>query len=424
MIANHPRIQFVLMLLLFLPLFFLLDGSIFNDPAFYYSSGNYLITLPLPTAVPVCFLAVFLMIRIDKVRASAGFIFSFFLLMMLAVLLQGGENRLEALELGKFILLIQCLLPAFGLVVGQSYCSCGKSWCRYETAMLCVLVLIVPLELAATWLQGTASLTPYLYAFSIYQHLEYVPVLLVGMFLLTMPFLYGERKYRFLLLLLSPMMGIYAAASMSITAMLLLAAAVICLAAVAFTKRDRGFGIAVMAACLLAMSVYMYTPPSRGHSHSLPAESQTVSVVDSGSPLIVDDHVYNWGIYWHGLWKSATSVLFGHDERLDTGAVPSAQNYFLDMAYNFGLISLVPLMLLLLYSCRQLRHALRHGKLSENTWALAVLVLFLVFVDNAFNVGLRQPYPGILTFFFWGMLLNQLSERVEQDESVESNAAK
>jgi hypothetical protein len=29
----------------------------------------------------------------------------------------------------------------------------------------------------------------------------------------------------------------------------------------------------------------------------------------------------------------------------------------------------------------------------------------MVIVDNSFKVGMRQPYPGILTFFLWVLLL-------------------
>jgi hypothetical protein len=36
------------------------------------------------------------------------------------------------------------------------------------------------------------------------------------------------------------------------------------------------------------------------------------------------------------------------------------------------------------------------------------VVLFLILTDNSLKVGMRQPYPGILTFFFWGVLLSRL----------------
>ena len=39
----------------------------------------------------------------------------------------------------------------------------------------------------------------------------------------------------------------------------------------------------------------------------------------------------------------------------------------------------------------------------------AAVVLYLVVVDNNFKVSFRQPYPGIITFFLWGLLIQQMS---------------
>jgi drug/metabolite transporter superfamily protein YnfA len=40
---------------------------------------------------------------------------------------------------------------------------------------------------------------------------------------------------------------------------------------------------------------------------------------------------------------------------------------------------------------------------------LTLVVLFLVLIDSNFKVTLRQPYPGVFTFFLWGLLLAKLS---------------
>lgn len=39
---------------------------------------------------------------------------------------------------------------------------------------------------------------------------------------------------------------------------------------------------------------------------------------------------------------------------------------------------------------------------------LAVIVLYLVVVDSNFKVTLRQPYPGIFSYFLWGMLVSSI----------------
>jgi len=52
----------------------------------------------------------------------------------------------------------------------------------------------------------------------------------------------------------------------------------------------------------------------------------------------------------------------------------------------------------------------RHTILSHsNLLELVVVVLFLVLIDNSMKVGLRQPYPDIITFFLWTVLLSRLA---------------
>jgi len=41
---------------------------------------------------------------------------------------------------------------------------------------------------------------------------------------------------------------------------------------------------------------------------------------------------------------------------------------------------------------------------------LTGVVLFLLVIDNSLKVGLRQPYPGIITFFLWAVVLYRLAK--------------
>jgi len=39
---------------------------------------------------------------------------------------------------------------------------------------------------------------------------------------------------------------------------------------------------------------------------------------------------------------------------------------------------------------------------------LTGVVLYLILIDNNLKVTLRQPYPGILFAFLWGIFLNKI----------------
>lgn len=46
---------------------------------------------------------------------------------------------------------------------------------------------------------------------------------------------------------------------------------------------------------------------------------------------------------------------------------------------------------------------------SPELMSITIVVLYLLFVENMLKVGMRQPYPGIFTFFLWGILISKLS---------------
>ncbi len=98
----------------------------------------------------------------------------------------------------------------------------------------------------------------------------------------------------------------------------------------------------------------------------------------------------------------------GHATPPDRIKNPSAHNYYLDFAYNFGLLALLPLAVLLAITLTALWKRRRQLLRSPPLLGLTAAVLFLVLLDNSLKVGMRQPYPGIFTFFLWGVLLSNL----------------
>jgi len=122
-----------------------------------------------------------------------------------------------------------------------------------------------------------------------------------------------------------------------------------------------------------------------------------------------------WQYYYEGITKNVKSMLLGHAERPNRVLYPSARNYYLDFVYNFGLLAILPLCGLIFYTLRKQVNVivvLRRNKkyLNIGTFVLSSVVFFLLIVDNALNVSLRQPYSGIFTFFLWGLLINKLSQ--------------
>lgn len=411
---NRSKIQVGVLFCLVLPVFFQLSGNIiFDDPSMYFNSDGILTRLPLPISVIACFSGLALLIRFKMARLSGGILFSLFITMTISTFIVSMESRTG--ELGKFILLMQFILPVFSLLLGQSYILPQHHKFRFEAIFLYVLVFIVPLEILATLIQGTGILTPYLYVFSIYQHFQYMPVIFVGLYFLALLSLFEHKNMRVLLLWLAPFIGVYAVASLSTLAIAMVLAGAGCVLFTPFRKSYGRFGT-MMALLLITFlfpySIVMTSNVSFIHKFSSGIEQS----VEQGTPRNLQARLRYWKFYTEGILESPRNFMFGHEQAPSRDRAPSAHNYYLDLVYNFGFISLLPFIFLIVHTLSKLYQRIRTTTIPLDLLGLAALVLFFVLIDNSLKVGFRQPYPGIIMFFLWGVLLNRLSNGSNQNE--------
>jgi len=116
------------------------------------------------------------------------------------------------------------------------------------------------------------------------------------------------------------------------------------------------------------------------------------------APKNLAQRIAYWKFYAEEILSSPKSAVLGHVAPPDRTKYPSAHNYYLDFAYNFGIVPLLPLLGLIGLTLLGVRRQWQSVKTSMPLLGLTAVVLFLLLVDNSFKVGMRQPYPGILTF--------------------------
>ncbi|MEW9902629.1 hypothetical protein [Pseudomonas putida] len=418
---TQRNVLLLVALAIFFPLFFQFRGGVFDDPSIAFSSGGVLQLLPIPLSVIACYLGIVLLGAYSGARLALLSLFFVFIGMLLTSLLFGlnttGEDR------QKLILLFQYILPMFALVLGQQYGNREHSLEQLARAALVVLLAVVPLQLLVTVLHTQLVLSPSVYFFSIYQHLLYVPVLFVALFILALFTQWGEARGQITLHLLATLMGGYVILSWSLLAGGLLVLGIGCFIAqqVALGRRCRSVlplvGMVLSGALLAAMYV-----------HSIwPAESSvTVSeAVWQGGAILEGRFGYSerWAFYVEGVWSTWTSALLGHEQAPARELHPSALNYYLDFAYNFGLLGLMPLVLLVLYSLVAVGRQWQAFRIRPAIAGLASVVFFMLLLDSMFKVGLRQPYSGVIMFFLWGVLLAVISPSGMQHASDNNKAA-
>lgn len=393
--------------LLLTPLFIQLNGSVFRELAHDYDTAGVLMQLPIPLSVIAVYGGILVLGGYARARIALTILFATFTLMLVSsVMLASGEGVQEQ---AKLILIIQFVLPMFALVLGQLY---GKDLAPHQAmaqTFFWVLAVLVPAQLIATWAQGKIVLTPYLYLFSIYQNLQYVPSIFVAAYLLVLCSLWDIREYRSRLFVLGVMMGLYAAASVSSLAMLALVAGVAGFALRAGLQRSGAPRVLGALALAVTMLTFGYFTFASGRTifadkyHSAAADTAIVAL-----PQNVVERLAYWRFYGGSILSEPYTAALGHPAPPDRKKHPSAHNYYLDFSYNFGLIALLPLLTLIGFTLAAIWRKRREILASGPLLGLTCAVLFLVLIDNALKVGMRQPYPGIMTFFLWGVLLSRL----------------
>jgi hypothetical protein len=408
-LRHRATLLYAIGLLLVLPVFFQFNGGLFQDAAFVFDSGGVISRLPFPVSVLALFGGVALLGNYVAATQTLTVLFFTAISFMIASLSAAQGN--STFEGAKLILLAQFMLPMFGLILGQMYGAAAQEP-FFERAALVVLLFIIPAQLAATWIQGYALMSPKVFVFSIYQHLLYFPMVIAALTMMIMPTIVTNGgRARLALSLLIPLLAVQIVATLSMSA---IAGFVMALAMlVFFVIRKRAWvwqtiGIALIA--VLAGAAYWPIVSANNLWKSVP-NVQMERSDEFARPVVtvIGQKVPYWRYYTRGIVESPGKFLVGHATPPDRARYPSAQNYWLDAAYNFGVIAVLPLFALLFWTGRSLWQ--RRGDVLDDPllFGAAMAAVSLLIGENMLKIGMRQPYPGIITFFIWGLLLARLN---------------
>ncbi|MBV6826570.1 hypothetical protein [Pseudomonas sp. PD9R] len=440
---RHPHqkikpVLFVIAFFLLLPVFFQLSNGIFTDASFYFSSGGILSILPIPFSIIMCGIGIVYLGELTKARLTITILLLTCLSVLLTTVLLGMDFK--SIENSKLILLAQYILPMCALVLGQQYGSRPGAITIMAKAFTLILLFTVPAQLMTTWAHGMNILSPSLFLFSAYQHLQYIPVIFAGAFLVAIFTLWEFPTYRLLLSALAGLMGAYISLSHSILAIGLLTFGLVCFSGRTILLRKNRLHASVTT--MLAVFILIVSASSNDSKLSkeklgvdTPStaqmnESDTTDTIDNAvlqipldthleipnivnkpeeevlqTPRNLTERATYLKFYINEIFQTPNSILLGHHEPPDRNVYPSAHNYYLDFIYNFGVLAIVPLLGLATFTIYSVIRNFPRVFSSSKIVGIVGVVLFLVFVDNMFKVGMRQPYPGIMTFYLWGVLL-------------------
>lgn len=421
---------------LLLPVFFQMTGRIFSDKAPMLDSGGDLLQLPIPISVIVCYGAIVILASYSRARESLSVVFLCFCLMILSAVLSTQHDA--GLQQAKIILLIQFILPMLALILGQIYAGALDAERNIARAWLYVAAIVIPLQVVATWLQELPYLAWYLYSFSVYQHLQYVPVVLICAYVLACFTLWQNITHRVVLIALAIPIGAYATLSLSVLSAGALIFGTITFVAYRYLHNwgsdktapfvlillmaSGGYLATEMVDHILKKEAVYYVGDNEIGRYKVGDYNTYFEMVEGmrgGNIQAVNDtapvgqkrfadRLEIWRFYIHEISGGIGELAFGHQSPPDRKRYPSAHNYYLDFVYNFGTLALMPILWLIAVTVWKSGRYWKEILAREDLFALTGVVLFLILIDNSFKVGLRQPYTAIVTFFLWGVLISRL----------------
>ena len=389
------------------PLFFQLSGGIYRDVFPIIDSFGVLSKLPLPLSIFVCIAARVFFARLWRKATIAIATAVGTLLVGLLSVWFAGDGMASAQR--KFLMLAQVCLPLIGLLLGQVLDDPRK---MVAQAFLVVVTIVVPLQLLATWLQGGLVLTHYVYLFSVYSHLQYVPLIMVCAYAFALTSLWDEQ--RIWLCIIALPMAVYLAASLSFLPIFAFVALIIVFAACRVWQHRRNLkliSLSLLLLVLIATAGLTYYGRLDGQRTSVegqqPLYSGKFKVLAEGKlPINVIERFADWTFFGRAIIANKTTLLIGHTQPMPREIRSSPHNFYIDIAYTFGLLGLLPIFGLIGYTGYLSWQ--RRKNLGESTWWLFAIVAYLVLIDSNFKVTLRQPYPGIFAYFLWGLLLSRI----------------
>lgn len=414
---HYKYVDFLAVLIgmgIILPVFFQIEGGIFRDTAMVFDSQGLIKKLPIPVSALVCVLGTFLLIvRHRKMFLALGSIFLYMIYIFLLVVIRGQYDNIW----NNVILLLQFTLPICALVLGLLYATIDNKLFILPKVFMFVIWLIVPAQLYCSLLESMASvggksstLFPSLYIFSIYQHLQYVPAIFASGFVFIMYSLGNDTRLRKWISIFAPIMAFYLFVSSSIVSIALFLFAIaswILFNSRKMTRKRCAKIIALVMLSLFVLSGYMYV----FRDYNMLKEKLTLL---QGRDLknirikgIVQRSIY-WEYYGRESTKDVKSFLMGNAKDTARRDNPSAHNYYLDFLYHFGFLSLLPFLVFIGATLYGIYRRRREIIATPGLMGITIVFLFLVFIENMFKVGMREPYPGIFTFFLWGILISKL----------------
>lgn len=389
---NNKRIINFFLFLIPVPIFFVIFDRFKNFEFKYLSETIIPINATeLSVQVPIsCLILPFLLLALlnnrNNISDTIYFISLSFFIALSSLTFTGRINFFN------FTNLVQFYIPLIAIICGEIVGYNNKLCERFKRYFIFIILIVMILQIIFSIYYETDYLNPNIFLFYIYQTEQYSSLAFILIFFI---FIHNRiiksenfMNYKIYLPIIILLTYVY----LSKNLLLFIYTISYFLFLLIFVKKNLIPKIIIFftAICLLWSSYDR--------------------IIFNISTFIESKNFY-YQTYFLEITKNIKNLLFGSNTIGELYVnMPGIFNYYLDFIYNFGLIAITPLFLLIFLTIKNTYIKRKSLIINQKNLALFFVVILVLFVDSFLKVSLKQPYIGIILMFIWGVYYSQLKK--------------
>ena len=340
--------------------------------------------LPLPISIIFLPIIVLALLKTFKVKIiSIYFFVTSFIFAIFSVI------YLSRLTFINFLNFSQFYLPMLALIAGELCSNNTRLKIYFFKYLFWTSIIIIVSQINYSIFQDNLYLNNYLFKLNVYQNYDYSSsVFCVGLFSILLYLgdkaLYS-KKLNYYIITFVLLAYIYIVGSIHLYILLILYSIVI----LYFINFNILKNIKLITILFITTNFFIYN-------------------IDDIIRLTSNIFTSNFKFFYE-ISTSPQTFFFGSNLNNQIyKEVNGIYNFYLDFIYNFGFLSLLPIIILIVLTTCSFFFERKKILNSQTEFGHYIFLVFIFFIDSFLRVSFKQPYIGIIFYFLWGLYLPKI----------------
>ncbi len=400
----------IISVFIFVPIHFvLLKNNIFS-PHIYFSSEPFFDSsfnfnnLPVPFSFFIILILFFLIIKKQLIDRELLYILSLTIILGLTSISLVKHN----LKSENIYNLIQFAFPLATFIIGCEFAKIQKNYFNFFKIVFFVQLFIIIFQLIESSLSQNLTLSSNIANIGIYKHLQYISQFVGIVFLISISYLQAKNKInKFQTILLILLTNIYLILSTSISGLIYTVILSILLIYLnykfLFINKINYLFFFIILVFIFSLLKIQFNAQA-----SYVVETTYFKIINF-LPLLAD-RMSSILFYINEISNLREFLIGKNNINISNPLFSTSFNYFVDYIYNFGFLTLIPLLYLIFSFFKKLVFYLQNPKSKFIVFSSFVILIFLL-VDTFIKSSLREIYVGNLFYFLWGFTYYNLKNK-------------